>query len=58
MHQPYCKISFLVDGGIASRNIASGYLKELEKIDVLKKEKIGKEFIYLNVALYDLLSKE
>lgn len=55
--QPYCKISFLVDRGIASRNIASGYLNELEKIDILKKERIGREFIYLNVALYDLLSK-
>jgi len=56
-HQPYCKISFLVDEGIASRNIASNYLKELEKIGILKKEKIGKESIYLNIALYDLLSK-
>ncbi len=56
-HQPYCKIAFLVDAGIASRNIASGYLKELEKVKILKKEKIGNEFIYLNIALYDLLSK-
>jgi len=56
--QPYCKISFLVDSGIASRNIASNYLNELVKINILRKEKIGREFIYLNVALYNLLSKE
>ena len=55
--QPYCKIAFLVDSGIASRNIASSYLNELVKINILRKEKIGREFIYLNVALYDLLSK-
>jgi len=56
--QPYCKISFLVDKGIASRNIASSYLNELTKNNILRKMKAGKEFIYLNTALYDLLSKD
>jgi Fic family protein len=55
--QPYCKIAFLVEAGIASRNIASKYLGELVKAGCLKKEKHGKEFIYLNKALYELLSK-
>jgi len=55
-HQPYCKIAFLVDSGIASRNIASDYLRELEKIGILKKETVGKEILYLNWQLFDLLS--
>jgi Fic family protein len=55
--QPYCKIAFLVNEGIASRNIASSYLNELTKIKILKKEKVGNEFVYLNVPLYELLTK-
>ena len=30
--QPYCKIKQLVDAGIAKRQTAAEYLKELEKI--------------------------
>jgi len=55
--QPYCKIAFLVKEGIASRNIASNYLNELTKISILKKEKIGNEFVFLNIPLYELLTK-
>ena len=35
--QPYCKIGFLVDAKIASRNIASKYLNTLEKLGILTK---------------------
>ncbi|MBI5408771.1 MAG: Fic family protein [Nitrospirae bacterium] len=56
-HQPYTKVQFLVDAGIAERKTAAEYLKELEKIDVLKSKKMGKENIYLNVKLVKLLSK-
>ena len=56
-HQPYTKGQFLVDAGIAERKTAAGYLKEMEKIGVLKSKKMGKENIYLNVRLFDLLSK-
>jgi len=35
----------------------SEYLKELENIGILKGHKIGKEVLYLNVSLYDLLSQ-
>ena len=54
--QPYTKGQFLVDAGIAQRKTAAEYLKELEKIGVLKAIKIGRETLYLNVGLYDLLS--
>jgi len=56
-HQPYTKGQFVVDAGIAKRQAAAEYLKELEKIRILKGHKIGKEVLYLNVALYDLLSQ-
>ena len=56
-HQPYTKGQFLVDAGIAERQTAAEYLKELEKIGVLKGHKIGKENLYLNVQLYRLLSE-
>ena len=55
--QPYCKISFLVDGGIASRNTASKYLNRLVKLDILELEKVGNESLYLNKKLYSLLSQ-
>jgi Fic family protein len=55
--QPYCKISFLVDDGIASRNTASKYLNRLVELDILKLEKVGNESLYLNKKLYDLMSQ-
>jgi len=55
--QPYTKGQFLVDAGIAKRQTAAEYLKGLEKAGILKAQKMGKETLYLNVALYELLSK-
>lgn len=54
--QPYCKVKFLVDRGIAKRQTAAEYLKELEKVGILRSKKVGRENLYLNVRLYDLLS--
>lgn len=51
----YSKISHLTDAKIASRNIAANYLKELEKIGLLAGEKIGREVIYVNKELFNLL---
>ena len=56
-HQPYTKGQFLVDAGIAERQTAAEYLKELEKAGILKVHKIGRENLYLNVKLYRLLSQ-
>jgi Fic family protein len=55
--QPYCKTQFIVNKGIAKRQRAAVYLKELEKIGVLKMKKVGKENLYLNVELFRLLSR-
>lgn len=56
-HQPYIKGQILVDARIAERQTAAEYLKELEKIGILKSHKLGRENLYLNVELYKLLSK-
>ena len=56
--QPYCKIKFLVDKGIAQRQTAGDYLNELENIGIIESKKSGREKLYLNTALYELLSGE
>jgi Fic family protein len=55
--QPYCKIAFVVEAGIAERKTASVYLQELERIGVLVGEKRGREVIYQNPALLEVLSE-
>jgi len=55
--QPYTKANFLVDEGIAERKTASNYLKQLEKIGILRVQKVGKENLYLNKELFEVLSK-
>lgn len=54
--QPYCRISFLVDKKIGSRNTASRYLNALTNIGILVKRSLGKERLYLNKQLFDILS--
>lgn len=56
-HQPYSKGQFLVDAGIVKRQAAADYLKRLEEIGVLRMHKVGRENLYLNTKLYELLSK-
>jgi Fic family protein len=53
--QPYCKIRFLEEAGIAQRKTASQYLRELERIGMLTPVKAGREVYYLNTALLKLL---
>jgi Fic family protein len=55
--QPYCKIGFVVDAGIAKRKTASEYLKELERIGILAGETKGREVIYRHPALLEVLAK-
>jgi hypothetical protein len=46
-----------VDAGIPKRQAAANYLKELEKIGVLQTHKVGKENLYLNKELFEILSQ-
>ena len=55
--QPYTKVQFLVDAHIAERKTAAVYLKELEKAGILRSEKVGKELLFLNVKLFQLLTR-
>lgn len=54
---PYCKIEFLVGNLKMNRKTAANYLKSLEGIGVLLSETKGKEVIYINTKLYELLKK-
>ena len=54
--QPYTKVQFLVEEGIAKRQTAAEYLKALEAIEILAAQKKGKEVLYVNTRLYTLLS--
>jgi len=55
--QPYTKIQFLVDAGIAKRQTASAYLQALTALKVLRESKRGREKYYVNEALFAELSK-
>ncbi len=54
---PYCKVKFLEEAGIAKRQTAAVYLQTLEDLDLLKSEKLGKEKYYINKKLINILRK-
>ena len=56
--QPYCRIGNLVDSGIAKRQTASVYLKQLCDIGVLKEIKSGRENIFVHPKYIELLTGE
>jgi len=56
--QPYCRINNLVDAGIAKRQTASVYLKQLCDIGVLKEVKSGRETIFVHPKYIELLTGE
>lgn len=56
LRQPYCKIRFLEEEGIAQRQTASYYLQELEKAGILRRLKIGREIYYINDAFLRILT--
>ncbi len=53
--QPYCKVKFVVDKGIAKRQTASEYLYELEQAGILYSQKVGKENLFINEKLLEIL---
>lgn len=56
--RPYCRITHVVDAGLAKRQTASVYLKQLADIGVLREHKVGREKIFLNPAFIDLLKRD
>ncbi|MDJ0700588.1 MAG: Fic family protein [Woeseiaceae bacterium] len=56
--QPYCRIGNLVDAGIAKRQTASVYLKQLCELGILKEIKSGRENIFVHPKYIELLTGE
>ena len=54
--QPYSKIRFLENSGIAKRDAASKYLRQLSQIGVLSPVPVGRDIYYLNKPFFDLLT--
>jgi Fic family protein len=53
--QPYSKIEFVVKRLNVERKAASRYLRELEDLGILKSHKIGRETLYINKKLVEIL---
>ncbi len=56
--QPYCRISNVVEADIAGRQAASRYLKALVSIKMLREQTFGREKLFVNVKLLDLLTHD
>ncbi len=56
--QPCCRIANLVEVGIAKRQTASVYLKELQAIGVLCEQKAGRDKLFLHTRLLQLLGND
>ena len=56
--RPYCRIAHVMEAGLAKRQTASTYLKELTAIGILREHKMGREKIFLNPAFIDLLKRD
>jgi Fic family protein len=52
---PYTKRKQLEKAGLGNLKTVGNYLKELEKAGFLKSEQVGKEKLYLNFRLLDVL---
>jgi Fic family protein len=55
--QPYSKIEFVVDRLGVERKAASRYLQELERIGILEFQKVGRETLYINRELIEILKQ-
>jgi len=55
--QPYISPKNLLDKNIKSLNTAKKYLRQMEKLGIMIPGKVGKEIIYLNIDLFNLLSE-
>jgi predicted transcriptional regulator len=54
---PYSKIQFLVERMGIDRRTASKYLKNIAHLGILTPQRVGKEMIYINTQLIDILKK-
>jgi Fic family protein len=54
--QPYSRIQHLVEKGLAKRQTASVYLKQLADIGILEERKAGRESLFVHPKYIELLS--
>ncbi len=57
-NQPYCRITDLTEAGIAKRQAASSYLKQLVEGGLLSEEKAGREKLFIHHEFLTLLLDE
>ena len=55
--QPYANPKALLNQKIKSINTAKKYLGQMEELGIMVPKKVGKEIVYLNVDLFNLLSE-
>ncbi len=56
--QPYCRIKNVVEAGVAQRQTAAVYLKQLVSAGVLEEVKVDREKLFINPRLMRLLTAE
>ena len=56
--QPYARIANVVEAGLVGRQAASRYLTALVSIGVLEDERVGRERLFINRRLLDLLNAD
>lgn len=55
---PYCRIQNVVDIGLAERQAASSYLKQLVELNLLEERTVGREKLIVNRELLRLLTQD
>jgi len=55
---PYCRISNVTERGIAKRQTASVYLKQLSAIGVLTEQSVSREKLFIHSKLMLLLTQD
>jgi Fic family protein len=55
--QPYTSPKRLIDNNVKSLNTAKKYLGQMTELGIMVPQKVGKENIFLNLDLYNLLSE-
>jgi Fic family protein len=55
---PYCRIGKVIEAGIAKRQTASLHLKKLCEIGVLEEQRTGRDKLFVNIRLSELLLQE
>ncbi len=55
--QPYISPKILLGQNVKSLNTAKKYLGQMQELGIMVPEKIGKEIVYLNIDLFNLLSE-